>query len=205
MPAMPELVGRDPEQAELAAFVTAIPAGPAVLILEGEPGIGKTALWASAVAAARESYLVLACHAAQKETALSLTGLSDLLAPVIDTVLPVLPRPLARALEIALLRAEPGTTPLGQRTLMTAFTEAIRSLSRQGPLLIAIDDVQWLDRSTAAILAFALRRLDHEPVGVLASLRTSGEVSIAFGRCLLRAAADQADDGHGRPVRAERH
>jgi DNA-binding CsgD family transcriptional regulator len=180
MPAALELVGRDAELAEVAAFVAAIPAGPAVLILDGEPGIGKTAVWTSAVAAAREACQVLACQAARTETELSLAGLSDLLAPVIDTVLPALPLPLARALEIALLRAEPGTTPLGQRTLMTAFTEAVRSLSRQGPILVAIDDVQWLDRSTAAILAFALRRLDHEPVGVLASLRTSGEVGMAF-------------------------
>ena len=151
-----------------------------MLILEGEPGIGKTALWTSALDIARESCLVLACRAAQTETELSLAGLTDLLGPVIDAVLPALTAPLARALEIALLRAEAGVTPLEQRTLMSAFTDAVRFLSRPGPLVVAIDDVQWLDSSTASILAFALRRLDGEPVGLLASSRVPDEGSLTF-------------------------
>ncbi len=173
MPATLELIGRDAELAHIADFVAAISAGPSALILEGEPGIGKTALWTSALARTEVSIRVLKCQAARPETELSLAGLSDLLNPVIDVVLPALPIPLARALEIALLRVEAGTMPLEQRTLMTAFAQAIRILSGQGPLLIAIDDMQWLDRETAAILAFGLRRLDGEPVRVLASLRAS--------------------------------
>jgi DNA-binding CsgD family transcriptional regulator len=181
MPTTPEIIGRDAELATLGAFIQAIPAGPAVLILEGEPGIGKTALWAAALAAARRSHQVLAFQAAQPETGLALAGLSDLLAPVIDAVLPALAVPQARALEIALLRREAGATPLEQRALMTAFTEALRLLSRRAPLVVAVDDLQWLDSSTAAILAFALRRLDGEPVRMLASLRAPGESSLADG------------------------
>lgn len=181
MPTTPELIGRDAELATLGAFIQAIPAGPAVLILEGEPGIGKTALWAATLAAARRSHQVLAFQAAQPEAGLSLTGLSDLLAPAIDAVLPDLAIPQARALEIALLRREAGATPLEQRALMTAFTEAIRLLARRAPLVVAVDDLQWLDSSTAAILAFALRRLDGEPVRVLASLRAPGQGGPAAG------------------------
>lgn len=173
MSASQELVGRDAVLAQLAAFIRAVPDGPAVLILEGEPGIGKTALWTSALAEAGDAVLVLRCQGAQREADLSLLGLSDLLSPVIDTVLPVLAAPLARTLEIALLRAEAGDEPLDRRTLMTAFAHAVRSLATRGPLLIAVDDLQWLDAASAEMLAFTLRRLERGPVGVLASVRTA--------------------------------
>jgi DNA-binding CsgD family transcriptional regulator len=171
MSAALEIVGRDHELAELAAFVDAIPSGPSGLILVGEPGIGKTALWTAGLAAAREQGLVLSSRGARAEATLSLAGLSDLLAPVIDQVLPELPAPQARALEIALLRADAGQAPLEQRVLMTAVAAVIRVLASSAPLLVAIDDVQWLDVASAEILGFVLRRLSSEPVGVLASER----------------------------------
>jgi len=163
-----EIIGRDIELAEVSAFLNAIPARPAGLILVGEAGIGKTALWTAALATARERGLVLSSRGARAEATLSLVGLSDLLAPVIDQVLPKLPAPQARALEIALLRADAGEAPLEQRTLMVAVAAVIRSLCSSAPLLLAIDDMQWLDASTAEVLGFALRRLSREPVGVLA-------------------------------------
>lgn len=180
MSAMPEVVGRDAELGELAAFVHDLAAGPAALILEGEPGIGKTVLWARAVEIAREAGLVLACRAAQTEAELALAGLSDLLAPVMDMVLPALPAPLSRALEIALLRVEPGPVALEPRALRAAFTEAVKFLLGQAPLVIAVDDVQWLDGATAGSLAFAMRRLAGERVGVLCSLRVPEPDSLRF-------------------------
>lgn len=177
MPAAPAIIGRDAELSEVMAFVRGAaaapaPTAPAGLILEGEPGIGKTALWTAGVTRARELGVVLACRAARPEMRLSLAGLCDLLGPVADDVLPSLPAPMGRALEVALLRADAGETPLEQRALMAAFAAAVKSLSSQGGVLIAIDDVQWLDAATAEVLGFALRRRSGEPVRVLASLRS---------------------------------
>lgn len=180
MPATPEIVGRDTELGEIAGFVRAFPAGADALILEGEAGIGKTILWTAAVEVARGAGLVLTCRPAQAETELALTGLGDLLAPVIDAVLPALPVPLARALEIALLRQAPGPAALEQRTLMAAGTEAVRFLAEQRPVFIAIDDAQWLDSTTAAIVAFAMRRLAGEGVGLICSLRVPGPDAAQF-------------------------
>jgi DNA-binding CsgD family transcriptional regulator len=180
MPSTPEIVGRDTELGELVAFIHAFPADAEALILEGEAGIGKTVLWTAAVELAREAGLVLACRAAQAETELALTGLGDMLAPLVDTVIPALPVPLARALEIALLRQAPGPAAVEQRTLMAACTQTVKFLAEQRPVFIAIDDVQWLDSTTAAIVAFAMRRLAGERVGLICSLRVPAPDAARF-------------------------
>ena len=90
---------------------------------------------------------------------------------VLGQVLPQLPPPQRRALEVALLIADPVGSPPEQRAVCLAFLAVIRHLSASGPVVIAIDDLQWLDLPSAAALEFALRRLGSEPVGLLASVR----------------------------------
>ena len=90
---------------------------------------------------------------------------------VLGQVLPQLPPPQRRALEVALLIADPVGSPPEQRAVCLAFLAVIRRLSASGPVVIAIDDLQWLDLPSAAALEFALRRLGSEPVGLLASVR----------------------------------
>src|SRR6266540_3649433 len=101
-----ELIGRKAEIAFLSRFLDDVPAGPCALVLEGEPGIGKTTLWKWAVAAAKErSFQVLSSRPAGPETKLAFAGLGDLFARIPDGVLLELPEPQREALEVALLRA----------------------------------------------------------------------------------------------------
>ena len=76
-----------------------------------------------------------------------------------------------RALEIAFLLREPDGPPPETRLLAAALLSVVHELARSRPLLIAVDDVQWVDASSAEILGFMLRRLEDEPVGVLATVR----------------------------------
>ncbi len=138
-----EIVGREQELAEIAQFLEAIPAGAAALVIEGEPGIGKTTLWQAGVAGARErSWRVLASRPAESEAKLSLAAVGDLLDEEIDEVFPRLPDPQRRALAIALLRQEPGGAPPEQRAIAVAVLGALRTLAEAGPVVLAVDDVQ---------------------------------------------------------------
>jgi DNA-binding CsgD family transcriptional regulator len=167
-----EVVGRDRELATVTAFLDALASGPSGLLLEGEAGIGKTTVWAAGVEdAAARSYIVLQARPAESEATLSFATLGDLVDGVLARVLPQLPAPQRRALEVALLREDPEGSPPEQRAICLAFLSVIRLLSASGPVVIAIDDLQWADRPSAAALEFALRRLGSEPVGLLASVR----------------------------------
>ncbi|MFN8224397.1 MAG: AAA family ATPase [Gaiellales bacterium] len=105
-----EIVGREAELAAIDAFLGG--AGARALVFAGDAGIGKTTLWESALAAAREQgFRVLATRASGAETRMSHTGLVDLLDDVDDAELAGLPTPQRHALEVALLRVEPPTRP----------------------------------------------------------------------------------------------
>jgi tetratricopeptide (TPR) repeat protein len=163
---MVEIVGRDQERGVLDAFLGREDGGPAALVLEGEAGIGKSTLWLAGVQAAREHGLrVLESRPAETERAVAHAGLGDLLEPVLDDVLHELAAPRRRALEVALGLEEGAVDP---RTLAIAVRDALEVLA---PVLVAIDDVQWLDASSGGLLAFALRRLCDENVRVLFARR----------------------------------
>ena len=157
-----EIVGREDELASLCTFLGPAAAGQAALVLEGEPGIGKSTLWLAGVEDARgRSFLVLSSRPAEAERGLAHAGLGDLFEGVLDDVLPELSAPRRRALEIALLVEEASGDAVDPRALAVAVRGALEVLSAKGPLVIAIDDVQWLDASSSSALAFALRRLDE--------------------------------------------
>jgi hypothetical protein len=148
-----EILGRDVELAAIASFLDRLEAGPVALVLEGEAGIGKTTLWEAGVAAAhRRGYPVLACRPVEAEATLSFAALGDLLDRVLDEVLPALPDPQRRAVEGALLRADAGEDPADQRAVSVATLGVLRLLARSGPLVVAVDDVQWLDGPSARVL-----------------------------------------------------
>ena len=172
MPGTCGVFGRGREVGAVAAFLDALPAGPSGLLLEGETGIGKTTVWMAGVAdAAARSYLVLSSRPAESEATLSFAAVGDLMDGVLERVLAELPPPQQDALQVALLLKDPGGSPPEPRTVCAAFLGAIRRLAAQGPVVIAIDDLQWLDRPSVTALAYALRRLGTEPVGLLASAR----------------------------------
>ncbi|TMJ92900.1 MAG: ATP-binding protein, partial [Actinobacteria bacterium] len=99
-----EIVSREEELGSLHAFVEEVREGPAALVLEGEAGIGKSTLWLAGVEHARARGLrVLSSRPAEAERSLAHVGLGDLFEHVLDEVLPALPAPRRRALEVALL------------------------------------------------------------------------------------------------------
>ena len=161
----------------LLSAIEAPDEGPRAIVLEGEAGVGKTALWRRALdAAAERGWQILSSAPAGSEARLAFAALGDLLDLVIDDALPALPTPQRRVLEVALLRGD-GDSEQGlidERTIGVATLSALRLISARAPLLLAIDDLQWVDASSAAALRFALRRLRVEPVLVLVTRRLEG-------------------------------
>jgi len=167
------IVGRETELASVSGFLDASDPDARVLLLEGEPGIGKTTLWRAGVDEARDrGHRVMRCQPAEIETSFSYAALGDLLGDAFDETLDELPDPQRRALEIALLRRGSDGSAPDQRAVALAFLRSLEMLSSTGPVLVAVDDAQWLDRSSARALAYAFRRLPPG-VKVLASLRVA--------------------------------
>ncbi len=167
------VVGRESELAELEGFVEH--SSGHTLVLVGEPGIGKTTLWQAGVDAARARGLrVLAARPSGAEAQASFAGLTDLLDEIDSDALGDLPRPQLRALEVALLRAEPARAPPEPHTVAVGLLNALRSLAADAPLLVAVDDVQWLDPPSADVLTFAVRRLEDAEIGFLLATRPTG-------------------------------
>jgi DNA-binding CsgD family transcriptional regulator len=167
------LVGRETELATLYAFVDAGTPPARTLVVAGGPGFGKTSLWEAGVEwARRQNMAVLTARPTEPETQLSFAALSDLLEPVDGDVLGVLPDPQRRALEVALLRSEPSDRPPEARAIAAGVLGALRELSSRAPLVVAIDDTQWLDAASAGALRFAHRRFENEAIAFLLTERT---------------------------------
>ena len=181
------VVGRDAELGSVVGFLDRAAAAPTALVLEGEPGIGKSTLWLAAVAAARRRGLtVLSSRPAESERGLAYAGLGDLFDPVLDVVIGELSPPRRRALEVALLRDVPTDGAVDRRALAVAVRDVLSLLSERKPVVVAIDDVHWLDASSASALAFALRRLDGVVRLVVARRLAASELEQAVDVELLR-------------------
>ena len=137
-------------------------------VVAGDAGIGKTAVWEAAVEEAKaRGFLVLSSRPSEAEARLSFSGLADLLGAVVSEALPELPVPQRRALESALALSD-HEERIEERLVAFGFLTAVRVLARDSPLLLAIDDVQWLDEPSLALLRYALPRFEDAPVaGVL--------------------------------------
>ena len=165
------VVGRETERQTLALFLESLSDGPCVLMLEGEPGIGKTTLWLDAIETARSRDVrLLATRPAEPEAELSFSALTDLLEPVLPRAEEDLPAPQALAIRVALLR-ESSSRPADRRALSAGVLSVLRHAAEAGPTLVAIDDVQWMDSDSAGVIAYSLRRLAIEPLGVLIARR----------------------------------
>ena len=168
------IIGRDVELAAIQAFLDRTAEGPHALVIEGAAGIGKSTLWLGAVAAARERGLeVLASRPAEPERLLANVVLGDLFDGVGPEHLAALPGPPRRAFEAALLmRDDPGGS-VDARAVGVALVALLGALGGGRAVLLAIDDDQWMDPSSAATLSFALRRLQGDRVSLLLSRRTA--------------------------------
>jgi DNA-binding CsgD family transcriptional regulator len=177
------VVGRDEELAFLAGELDRL--SPSAVLLAGEPGIGKTTVWQAAIEQARQSgRIVLECRGSGAETQLSFAALGDLLEPLGEEVLAVLPAPQRRALAAALLLEDSEEASYDLRAIGLAFLNLLRAVTRSGRCLVALDDLQWVDAASTAALDFALRRLRDEPVLVIATARGGLELPLDLDRIL---------------------
>jgi ATP/maltotriose-dependent transcriptional regulator MalT len=173
-----DVIGRAAELGVIQEFLADIEHGPRALVLSGEAGIGKTVLWEAGVDDARGRFgSILTCRGVEAEASLSFAGLSELLGDVLGEVGPALAPPRRRALEVALLLVEPGETAPDPHAIGLAVLDVLRVLAERGPVMIALDDLQWLDPASAGAIQIALRRLRAEPLGLLATLRLAPQLS----------------------------
>ena len=165
------IVGREPELEVLRGFVGADGSGRA-LVLSGKAGIGKTTLWEAGVELARERGLrALVARPSGTEARLSFAALIDVFEGVDARELVGVPGPPRSALEVALLRAEPSGAPPEPHAIALGVLNVLRTLAAEGPVLVAVDDIPWLDAPSADALVFAARRLKDEPVMFLLARR----------------------------------
>ena len=164
------LVGRGEELSRLRGLVAPPYKESQVLLLLGDPGMGKTVLLAEAARKARSAGVrVLAATGRESEQDLAFAGLHQLLRPVLDRVAGLPPRQ-AEALRGAFALSEDPAPPDALLTGIAVLT-LLSGLSDDKPLLVAVDDAQWLDRASLDALAFAARRLESEQLVLLAGAR----------------------------------
>ena len=172
-----QIVSRQAEEHALVDFLDSVPHSPCAVIIEGDPGIGKTTLWLDAVGRARErGFRVLTSRAAEAESVLAYAALADLLSAVDESEWADLPAPQKHGLEAALLRRLDDGQETDVRAVAAAFVAVIDRLAAQDPVVVAIDDLQWLDTSSANVLAYAARRLP-KGAALLCTTRTEDAVS----------------------------
>src|ERR1041384_7092025 len=157
------VLGRTDEMARLDAFFARVEDGdaPDIAVVEGEAGIGKTSLLAAAKAGAQErALLVLAAQPVESEMPLEFSTLADLLAPIGAEHFDALPAPQRNALRGVLLHEVPDAEPPSPRAVAVATLGLLESVSGTRPVVMIVDDLPWLDPSSAAVLAFVARRID---------------------------------------------
>ena len=146
---MPAIVGRERELAAVRAFVDGVDDGASSLLLAGEAGAGKTTIWRTGVEQAESNaFAVLTSRPVEPEAELAYTGLGDVLSSRLDPI-GELPAPQAHALRAALMLEAPATGAVDERAVALGFLGVLRALARTQPVLVAVDDVQWLDRPSA--------------------------------------------------------
>ncbi len=177
-----DVIGRDSVLDDATRFLDALAHGPAALLVEGHAGIGKTTVWrATAAAAAERDYRVISSTAVDGEADLPFVALRDLLEPVPAEAGAELPAPQRDALDVALLRSAHPDAVADQHAVCVAVLGVVRSLAAHAPLLIAVDDVGWMDRSSDRVLRYVIRRLTTEPVGILAARRPAVDLAVPLG------------------------
>jgi DNA-binding CsgD family transcriptional regulator len=189
------IVGRDAESSAIEAFLDRSAAGPRALVIDGAAGIGKSTLWMAAVAAARDrGFAVLASRPAETERLLANVVLGDLFIGVGPDELAALAAPRRHAFESALLMRDI-SLPVDSRALGVAIATLLTGIANDRTVLLAIDDDQWMDPSSAATLSFALRRLESGRLSLLLSRRTPGPAATALEDAFHPASVDRLTIG----------
>jgi AAA ATPase domain len=163
------LVGRAQELNLLTALLDEVAMRGQALVLRGEPGIGKSRLMSATARSARERGMsVLTTIGVQSEAHLPFAGLHQLLRPVRACVAEL------PAVQRAVLDAAFGLTheaaPEHYRIALAAL-DLVSAVANDAPLLLVVEDAQWIDRPTSEVLAFVARRIESDPIIMLAAAR----------------------------------
>ena len=186
------LFGRESELDVLYRLLALDSQGGGVLILRGDPGIGKSALLESARRRGREQGLrVLETGGAETESELPFSGLEQLLHPLMTDVgnLPDRQRLALLSAVGSIDGSSPNVFLIGLGALNLA-TEA----AGHAPLLLVVEDAQWLDRGTAEVLAFLGRRVNDEPITMLIAMRDGYDSPLVDARLDELTVGALADD-----------
>ncbi|MEU3568912.1 AAA family ATPase [Kitasatospora sp. NPDC036755] len=165
------LFGRDGELAAVDALVDALPERGDALLVQGGPGTGKSALLDHAAArAGNAGFTVLRAAGVRAEAQLPFAGLHQLTRAMADRV-PHLPAVQAQALLGAFGMAEPAQDASRFFMIALATLGLLGETAAEAPVLLVVDDAQWLDAPTLDVLGFIARRVGTEPLGLLAAVR----------------------------------
>jgi DNA-binding CsgD family transcriptional regulator len=170
------MVGREHERHLLGGLVESLDVGGAAVVIHGEPGMGKTALLGFvADCARRRDVRVLTARGIESEAVLPFAGITDLFWPLQEhfATLPAIQR---EALEVCLaLSAGP---PRGPLAACVGALGVLTAAASQSPLVILVDDFQWLDAESAQILLFVARRLSDESLAMVLAVRAEPDVAM---------------------------
>ena len=172
-----QLLGRKRECEVLERLLDAARGGHGgVLVVHGEPGVGKTALLEYAVEAAQE-FRVARTAGVEGEMELAYAALQQLCSPILELT-ERLPQPQRDALAVAFGHsAGPAPNPF---LVGLAALGLLSEAAEEQPLLCVVDDAQWLDRASARALAFVARRLLAEQIALVFGARQLGDALAGF-------------------------
>src|SRR6478609_6089343 len=164
-----ELIGRLPELQLFDALCERLRSGGSALVVEGDPGVGKTALVDEFERRARARDMrVLRTSGTPDESAEPYSGLHILLRPFRDQV-PALPQPQREALDVAfgVHAGDPPTTFLAGVAALTLLSDAASA----NPMLVIVEDLHWLDPASRQTLLMVARRVSSDPIIVVFTTR----------------------------------
>jgi DNA-binding CsgD family transcriptional regulator len=171
------LVGRDLELAVLDHLVTRVGEFGGAMVVRGEAGIGKSALLEAASTRARkQGRTVLTTVGVESEAHLPFAGLHQLMRPTLRQAVGLPAR--QRAALLAAFGMADAVAP-DRFLIALAALELFAETAASSPLLLIVEDAQWLDRPTSDVLAFVARRLESEPIVLLVGLRDGHGSSFA--------------------------
>jgi DNA-binding CsgD family transcriptional regulator len=167
------LIGRDDDLDHLRVFVDRAALGGGALLLSGDAGVGKTVLLdATAEYARAAGCTVLRAVGAEFERAVGFAGLHQVLRPLLGRLADLEPT-FRAALDVALGRRT--GTPPSHLVVSNAVLSVLGRAGGEGPVLVVVDDLPWLDRASAQVLGLVARRLAGSRVGLVAARRTGEE------------------------------
>jgi len=172
------VVGRSYDTRSIAEYLKSVGSQPSALLIDGEPGIGRSTLWLAGLNQARErGFQTLSARVSKAEVDLEYATVADLLAEVDLEVLQRLPDAHVAAIDRVLLRGTSDATAEERHVVAAAVTSVIQRLCRDAPVIVGIDDVQWLDRCSRAVLGYVARRLGRQAALLVTERQEAGHPS----------------------------